>query len=84
MESWKELGILPALFYPAHVDNLILLCSNCHVAYDRNYPGWILLPHNLDLFINFEKTDYAARVAAAKCGVFQGRALPQVPFRSLF
>jgi hypothetical protein len=84
LESWKRLGILSQSFYPAQVENLILLCRNCHGAYDCDYPSWVLLPHNLDFFINFERKDYAARVAAAKRGVQQGRALPQVPFCSLF
>ena len=84
LEAWKELGILPEVFYPAHVDNLILLCKNCHSAYDCNYPAWIVLPQSLDYFINFENNDYAARIAAAKRGFQQRRALPQVPFRPLF
>jgi hypothetical protein len=75
---------LPEAFYPAHVDNLILLCKNCHSAYNCRYPGWIVLPQDLDFFIKFENNDYAARIAAAKRGVQQRRALPQVPFRSLF
>ena len=80
LESWKRLGILPAAFFPAHADNLILLCKACHSAYDVAYAAWITIPHNLDFFINFEKKDYAARAAAARRGVEQGRALPEVPF----
>ena len=77
---WKGLGILPEVFYPAHIDNLILLCKNCHSGYHCDYPGWVVLPQDLDFFINFEKNDYAARIAAAKHGVQQERALPQVTF----
>jgi 5-methylcytosine-specific restriction endonuclease McrA len=84
LEIWKRLGILPAAFYPAHVDNLILLCKNCHSGYNCDYPGWIIIPHNLDFFINFERKNYAARIAAATSGDRQWRALPEVPFRSLF
>jgi hypothetical protein len=66
------------MFYPAHITNLILLCRNCHSDYDQNYPGWFLLPTDLDFFIDFEKKDYAERVTAAEQGILQERALPQV------
>lgn len=76
--QWQEMGILHEEFYPAHLDNLLTLCLNCEVIYMGVYPSYVVLPEDLDPFIQFETMDYAAREIAAKKGVEQKRSLPAV------
>jgi hypothetical protein len=76
IDGWKSRGILPQTFYPGSIDNLILLCSGCHSGYDAVVSDWAMLPQDLKFFIDFERADYDARVAAAGQGIRQPRALP--------
>lgn len=48
-----------------HIDNRVLLCSNCHRKFDSNRtpPGWVLLPSDLDYFINWEEYETANSVS---------------------
>jgi hypothetical protein len=78
IDEWKSMGLLPKTFSLGHQSNLITLCRNCHSQYDGPYPSWFALPEDLDFFIDFEKDDYAKRIAAAERGVKQERALPEV------
>ena len=43
--------------------NSILLCKNCHTAFDGPEPGCTVIPTDLDYFIQFEKKDYERRQA---------------------
>jgi len=49
------MGFSRLRFYPAHPDNAILLCANCHTEFDDSIPGFIVLPTNLDFFIEYEE-----------------------------
>ena len=84
VNGWKKMGVIPETLYPAHIDNLIVLCRNCHSLFGSTYAAWIMLPDNLDHDIDFERNDYAARVAAGERGIRKKRALPPVLFPSLF
>lgn len=66
---YKENGLLPeTLTHSAHSDNLITLCSNCHGEFDSSVPALIIIPTDIEYFINWEENDYKCRTAAANAG----------------
>ncbi|KAI9774451.1 MAG: hypothetical protein M1839_001734 [Geoglossum umbratile] len=77
-QRYKSQGLFPAsLTHPAHADNLILLCKNCHGLYDAPSPGWVVLPEDLEFFINWEEQDYKRRgEQAALEGIVVPRTVP--------
>lgn len=70
--------LLPVNFFPASMNNLITLCLVCRELYNMAYPKLVILPADLNRFIEFEVQDYQEREEAAKRGVKQQRALPEV------
>lgn len=52
----------------AHRDNLITLCSNCHLHYDAAFPDWIFFPDipTIERYIQHEIQDYEARLLISK------------------
>ncbi|OAT04961.1 hypothetical protein BDBG_01434 [Blastomyces gilchristii SLH14081] len=40
---WQAMGILPQVFYRAHLKHMMRLCITCH-GYDDPYPIWAILP----------------------------------------
>ncbi|KAF3940038.1 hypothetical protein ABW19_dt0207347 [Dactylella cylindrospora] len=70
-------GIFPPnLRHLASPHNLVTLCRNCHCVYDCQQPRWIILPTNLEFFINHEMGDYESRILAASKGVTKPRSVP--------
>ncbi|KAJ5907576.1 hypothetical protein N7495_000258 [Penicillium taxi] len=57
--------------------NAILLCCNCHRAFDRRIdPGVIIILSELQYFIDFEVEDRKARFQAQKYGALIARTVP--------
>ncbi|KAK6504489.1 hypothetical protein TWF506_002684 [Arthrobotrys conoides] len=66
----------PTLRHLASPHNLVTLCRNCHCVYDCQQPRWIILPTNLQYFIDHETADYESRVKAASEGLVKPRSVP--------
>ena len=58
---FQNSGYLPSDIHPAHPDNFIVLCANCHNAFDCAIPAIVILPTNMEFFINYEERDYESR-----------------------
>lgn len=58
------------------MDNATPLCPVCHNAFDRRQPYVIMLPTDLDWFLEFEKRDFSAREQLLKEGRGRRRAAP--------
>ncbi|KAF3902748.1 hypothetical protein AA313_de0203253 [Arthrobotrys entomopaga] len=70
-------GIFPPnLRHLASPHNLVTLCRNCHCVYDCQQPRWIILPTNIQYFIDHELADYDARLVAASTGLIRPRTVP--------
>ncbi|KAK6335727.1 hypothetical protein TWF730_003105 [Orbilia blumenaviensis] len=70
-------GIFPPnLRHLASPHNLVTLCRNCHCVYDCQQPRWIILPTNLQYFIDHETVDYESRITAASEGLVKPRSVP--------
>ncbi|RVD84775.1 uncharacterized protein DFL_006499 [Arthrobotrys flagrans] len=70
-------GIFPPnLRHLASPHNLVTLCRNCHCVYDCQQPRWIILPTNLQYFIDHETADYESRIKAASEGLVKPRSVP--------
>ncbi|KAK6343156.1 hypothetical protein TWF718_008529 [Orbilia javanica] len=70
-------GIFPPnLRHLASPHNLVTLCRNCHCVYDCQQPRWIILPSNLQYFIDHETVDYESRIKAASEGLVKPRSVP--------
>ncbi|KAK6532615.1 hypothetical protein TWF281_006797 [Arthrobotrys megalospora] len=70
-------GIFPPnLRHLASPHNLVTLCRNCHCVYDCQQPRWIILPTNLQYFIDHETSDYESRIKAASDGLVKPRSVP--------
>ena len=54
-------GFLPPDIHPAHPDNFIILCTNCHGGFDCPLPAIVILPTNMEFFIDYEERDYQSR-----------------------
>jgi hypothetical protein len=58
-------------------ENGILLCPGCHSAFDNLFdPGIIILPSDLQYFIDHEKRDFEKRCQQAEQGIDQPRSVP--------
>jgi len=76
-ELYKQRGLLPiTLTHPAHQDNLILLCANCHAEFDSSIPVLTIIPTDLQYFIGYEVDDYQRRLVAASSGYEIPRKVP--------
>ncbi|KAF3904241.1 hypothetical protein ABW21_db0209598 [Orbilia brochopaga] len=70
-------GIFPPnLRHLASPHNLVTLCRNCHCVYDCQQPRWIILPTNIQFFIDHEISDYDSRILAASKSVTKPRTVP--------
>ncbi|KAJ6257450.1 hypothetical protein Dda_7234 [Drechslerella dactyloides] len=70
-------GIFPPnLRHLASPHNLVTLCRNCHCVYDCQQPRWIILPTNIQFFIDHETSDYEYRLVASAKGVIKPRTVP--------
>ena len=58
---YQSMGYLPSNIHPAHPDNHIILCANCHSSFDCIMPTIVILPTNIEFFINYEERDYELR-----------------------
>jgi hypothetical protein len=65
---YQKYGFFPPEIYP--------LCANCHTEFDDSIPGFIVLPTNLDFFIEYEERDYESRINAARDGEERERSVP--------
>ncbi|KAN0070732.1 hypothetical protein V8E54_010897 [Elaphomyces granulatus] len=66
---YKERSYFPeTLTYLAHPDNLITLCSMCYDEFDSFMPDLVIIPTNIEYFIEWEENDYVCRTAAANAG----------------
>ena len=60
---YKECGLLPeTLTHLAHLDNIVLLCADCHTVFDNSIPTLAVIPTDLDYFIRYEQSDYEKRI----------------------
>jgi len=76
-ELFKSRNLLPDLFNLSSVSNGISLCPTCHVNFDAYHdPGFVILPSNLQYFIDFEVANYSQREASALRGVAEPRTTP--------
>ncbi|RPB23676.1 hypothetical protein L211DRAFT_235571 [Terfezia boudieri ATCC MYA-4762] len=78
---YKGINVLPAtLTHLAHPDNLILLCTVCHHAFDAAHPSWVMVPteETLNVYIQHEQRDYQSRRQAGLRGERQLRTLPNI------
>ena len=72
--------MIPSALTLNHHDNLIILCPDCHCAYDIEYPYWVMVPtvNILNRYIRHEHQDYLHRVIAATQGQVLPRSLPDI------
>lgn len=62
--------------HDSHLSNLVLLCQNCHALFEMDSPAWVMLPADVEFFIQFEKADYEARILAGNEGITRYRTVP--------
>ncbi|KAN0069039.1 hypothetical protein V8E54_012668 [Elaphomyces granulatus] len=77
-EMYQSMGYLPSDIRPAHPDNYIILCANCHNAFDCVMPTIVILPTNIEFFINYEERDYELRTEGEEP---QPRSFPTAKMR---
>jgi hypothetical protein len=70
---YRAQGFLGSVTYLAHADNLLHLCSNCHKSFDSAIPGIVIIPTDVNFFIDWEEKDYTARCQAAN----ESQAIPR-------
>ena len=70
---YRAQGFLGSVTYLAHADNLLHLCSNCHKSFASPIPGMVIIPTDVNFFIDWEEKDYTARCQAAR----KGQAIPR-------
>ncbi|KAK6349661.1 hypothetical protein TWF696_005940 [Orbilia brochopaga] len=67
--GYQNAGLLPAdVTSLGHLDVLIYLCSNCHGLWDSDDPRLVIIPKNIEFFIQWEEADYRRREAEANVG----------------
>ncbi|KAL2824297.1 hypothetical protein BDW59DRAFT_173018 [Aspergillus cavernicola] len=72
---WEQLGLLD--FAINSDTNAIPLCPTCHNEFDCALdPGFVLIPTDLQFFIEFELKDRQRRKTQAESGVISKRAVP--------
>ncbi|KAN0079469.1 hypothetical protein V8E54_004683, partial [Elaphomyces granulatus] len=65
-----------SLTHLGHPDNLIYLCATCHRLFDAQLPVLVILPSDIDFFVNWENNDYESRCKAAEDGKEVPRTVP--------
>jgi hypothetical protein len=73
---YRAQGFLGSVTYLAHADNLLHLCSNCHKSFNSPIPGIVIIPTDVNFFIDWEEKDYIARYQAANKGQVIPRTVP--------
>jgi hypothetical protein len=69
--------MLPESFSLSSVSNGIALCPTCHVNFDTyEDPGLVIVPSNLEFFVQYEIADYKKREESARCGITELRTTP--------
>ncbi|KAI5310079.1 hypothetical protein KEM55_001806 [Ascosphaera atra] len=76
VDEWIQMGFLGKDFNLNSAANLVYLCSFCHGQFDESYPELLLLPRDLQLYIDHEKRDYQERSRAAAKGLIVRRTTP--------
>ena len=52
-QAWH--GYFSPEAFPGHPDNVILLCANCHGGFDDSIPSLVIVPTDLQFFIDFSR-----------------------------
>ena len=72
LRAIKEQGFL--VVPQSDINNGIGLCDTCHTNFDLNPdPGLIIVPTDLEFFVEFEKANYDYRVQQARLGIASPR-----------
>ncbi|KAK6495563.1 hypothetical protein TWF481_002611 [Arthrobotrys musiformis] len=71
-------GILGKEFSIKSASNGIALCKICHTSFDCSVPDFIILPLNLDFFLDFERRNYQRRLDS-----WQSNPGSDIPLRSV-
>ncbi|KAK6497318.1 hypothetical protein TWF506_004791 [Arthrobotrys conoides] len=74
-ESHVSRGILP-LRELHDINNAIPLCVACHDPFDAKPPGFIILPIDLEWFVEFERADFSDRRQLLREGKSRPRIVP--------
>ncbi|KAF3283377.1 hypothetical protein TWF970_001358 [Orbilia oligospora] len=74
-ESHVSRGILP-LTELHDINNAIPLCVACHDPFDAKPPGFIILPIDLEWFVEFERADFSDRQQLLREGKSRSRIAP--------
>ncbi|KAF3138333.1 hypothetical protein TWF569_008829 [Orbilia oligospora] len=74
-ESHVSRGILP-LTEVHDINNAIPLCVACHDPFDAKPPGFIILPIDLEWFVEFELADFSDRQRLLREGKSRSRIAP--------
>ena len=53
--------LLPPDLHLGDPDNFVILCTNCHGGFDSSMPVFVILPTNMEFFIDYEERDYKSR-----------------------
>ncbi|KAN0070570.1 hypothetical protein V8E54_011439 [Elaphomyces granulatus] len=66
--KYHAAGVIPdSLTHLSHPGNLITLCPNCYTLFDNNpVPVIVILPTDIQFFIDWEERDYEMRCQAAE------------------
>jgi len=67
-ERYQNNGYLPTEIHINHTDNFIVLCTNCHAGFAGSIPAIVILPTNIQFFIDHELRDYESRMNTATEG----------------
>ncbi|KAK6523126.1 hypothetical protein TWF694_006021 [Orbilia ellipsospora] len=68
-------GILP--FSKVNdASNAIPLCKRCHAHFDKQHPLFIILPVDLEWFLDFERADFQQREECLRQGIDRRRLVP--------
>ncbi|KAK6498283.1 hypothetical protein TWF506_004522 [Arthrobotrys conoides] len=74
-ENYKDRGIVE-LRELDDLENAIPLCKACHEAMDTSPSQFIMIPSDIQYFINYETADYERRHADARKGIISTRQPP--------
>ncbi|KAK6527380.1 hypothetical protein TWF281_010560 [Arthrobotrys megalospora] len=76
-----EIGILGKDFNVRGINNGIALCKLCHTSFDSLVPDFVVLPLNLDYFLDFEKVNFDERLETLRDTKGSELSLRDVPHR---
>ncbi|KAN0087086.1 hypothetical protein V8E54_000774 [Elaphomyces granulatus] len=65
--KYHAAGVIPkSLTHLSYPGNLITLCPTCHTLFDALVPLFVILPTDIQFFIDWEERDYEMRCRAAE------------------